>query len=546
MTKKIVSAALAVILLATLMLPVSAQSYTLRNDEVPVIMIGGDGEPIVDAEGNQVIDVAHLSAVTADVEKKDVYESVANILKPFLLEGIFLNRWDKYYENLYTEISEMTQPFRLDKDGNATNGTNISAARIAENERSMHADKKGEKGYYSYNDYLFWYDWRLDPLETADRLAEYIDNVLAATGKEKVAIIARCVGTNIALAYVAKYGTAKLYGLGFDGSCSCGGEFISDALSGKFHVDGNAIERFLTDYDAMGLMNVSEFAIASVDLLTKSGVLDAFLKVSRATIYKKIAEGATSALALSTMLTMPCYWCFVTAEDYETAKNYIFGEEGSAKRAEYAVLIEKLDRYQDTVRTKIPELMQSLKDNGVNVGVFSKYGYQIVPICASCDAVADTYASVHSSSFGATTSTVYDTLSDDYIAARVAEGKGKYISPDKKVDASTCIFPDNTWFSKGARHGDWTKTENELLYAVVTADRQLTTEDFDYTQFMVYNTQTREMSPMTTENCNTEYWTADQETDAPTNVFLRIRAYLKALVNWIKALGTRLRTKHEK
>ena len=61
MTKKIVSAALAVILLATLMLPVSAQSYTLRNDEVPVIMIGGDGEPIVDAEGNQVIDVAHLS-----------------------------------------------------------------------------------------------------------------------------------------------------------------------------------------------------------------------------------------------------------------------------------------------------------------------------------------------------------------------------------------------------------------------------------------------------------------------------------------------------
>ena len=187
--------------------------------------------------------------------------------------------------------------------------------------------------------------------------------------------------------------------------------------------------------------------------------------------------------------------------------------------------------------------MAGLAEHDARIAIISKYGFQIVPICESSDAIADQYASVKNSSFGATTSTIYTTLPDEYIAQREAEGKGRYISPDKQVDASTCLFPDYTWFTKGARHGNWTKAENEIMYTVTTADRQLTIDDFDLTQFMVYDSETKTMSPMTAENCHTEYWVADEEIDHPSNLFQRLRAYFPSLLRWLKVVFAALREK---
>ena len=538
--KKAISLFLALLLTAALLLPALAVDPSKLpysgNDRIPVIMIGGDGEPLYNAEGEHIFTLTELGKLTEKTDKKDMYEAVANVLQPFLLEGVLFNRWDNYYKNLEKEIGELTGDIKLDADGNPSNGSHISPARYEEMKRNMQTDKSAGKGYYDIYDYCFWYDWRLDPLLIADQLNDYIDGVLAATGAEKVAIVSRCIGTTVAVSYAAKYGTSKLNGVGLDGSCTAGGEFISDALSGNFKLDGNAIGRFLTDYDALGMLSVSEFALASLDLLTKSGALDAVTGISRETIYKKIMQGATSALALSTLFTMPCYWCFVTADRYEAAKTNVFGAPGSEKRQQYAGLIEKLDVYHNTVRLHLSDIMRGFGENGVNTGVISKYGFQIVPICASGDAVADQYASVTSSSFGATASTLYDTLPEDYVAGREAEGKGRYISSDRQVDASTCLYPDSTWFIKGARHGNWLSAENEILYTVTTADRQLTTADLPYTQFIVYNDAEKTVSPMTAENCHTEYWTADPSADHPKTVFERLKAFFDALIRWFRAL----------
>ena len=458
---------------------------------------------------------------------------------------MLFNRWDNYYANLEAEIAELTAEVRLDENGNVPNGSGISQEHRQQVETDKHSDNKGKKGYYGLYDYHFWYDWRLDPMEIADQLHDYIEGIKAATGYPRVGIISRCVGTNVAMAYVAKYGTDSLQGVGLDGTGSNGGEFISDALSGKFRLDGSAIERFLVDYDELGLLNISDFALASIDLLVKSGMIDGLTAAARATIYYKIVKGATSALALSTLFTMPCYWGFVAPEDYDEAIRYVFGEEGSEKRTRYAGLIDKLDRYQEQVASRITELLTDLHEDGTNVGVISKYGFQMFPICASGDAVSDQYASVKRSSFGATTSTVYDTLPDDYIAARVAEGQGDYISPDRQVDASTCMFPDYTWFTKGARHGKWTTTESSILYTVVTAKRQYAVEDLEVSRFMVYHPDTDTMEPMTEENCHTEYWLADREEDHSRNPFRRFAAFVRSWIRWIKEFFRSLQQKRE-
>ena len=541
--KKCISLLLCIVLLVTAVIPVFALDYSNPSKDVPVILIGGDGEPIVDAEGNEVFSATELTKVFKGVDGGSVYESVANVLQPFLLEGVLFNRWDRYYANLESEIGALTEDFRLDENGDAVNGSSIAQRRFDGMARDITVDKAEKKGYYAYGDYHFWYDWRLDPMEIADQLAAYIDGVLAITGKEKVAIISRCVGTNVAMAYVAKYGVSKIHGFGIDGTITNGGEFISDAISGKFRLDGPALERFLTDCNLLGVFNVSEFAMASVDLLVKSGALDGIRNITRATVYDKIKEGATSAIAMATVFTMPCYWAFVISEDFETAKQYVFGPEGGEKRQRYAGLIQKLDAYHTAVRLHLAEFLTGMRDQGVNISIISKYGFQMVPICESRTAISDQYASVTRSSFGATTGTVYHTLSDEYIAARQAEGKSNYISPDRLVDASTCLFPDCTWFTKGIRHGDWQDVENQIMYNVITANRQLTVNDLPYTQFIVYNSETDEVSPMTEENCNTEFWQASQETDAPKSVIVRMIAFFRSLHRWLRAAADWFRAK---
>ena len=531
----------------TTSLRVHAAAPELTGSQIPVVLLGGDGEPLYDADGNYVFQIDDLGSLTEGSDRKELLKSIANVLQPFLIDGLLLNKWDNYYEKLEEEVSELFEDVRLNENGEVTNGTDISKARRDYLRDSVTVDTKADKGYYDFSDYHFWYDWRRDPMEIADELAAYIDAVKAITGAPKVAITGRCVGCNVMLAYLVKYGYDSVYGFGFDGTSSNGGEFISEAISGKFKLDGPALERFLIDYDTLGMLDLSDFVMATIDLLVKSGALEGLSKAVRATIYDKVAQGVTGALARSTFFTMPCYWGFVKAEDYDEAIRYVFGEEGSEKRTQYAGLIKKLDRYHTEVAEKIPELMQGLSEHNIKTAIISKYGFQILPICASSEVIADQYASVTNSSFGATTAdSIYTTLSDEYIAQRVAEGKGKYISPDKQIDASTCLYPDYTWFTKGVRHGEWTHTENAILYTVITADRQFTVDDFDLTQFMVYDKPTKTMSPMTEENCHTEYWTLDPKTDHPSNPFQRILPFLRSLKAWFQTAFEAIKTKLEK
>ncbi len=551
--KKVLSIVLTLIMILSLATPAFAANISGWGSQIPIVEISGDGEPLYDAEGNQIFKTTDLLSglLGSDEEGEsgdsDLIGSVVNVLEPFLIEGILFDKWDRYYENLYLEISELFAASHLNKDGTAPEGSGLSAERKAEVASRVATDFKKERGWYGDIDYKFYYDWRLDPWAVADEFYNHIEAVKKTTGADKVAIMAKCLGTNVVLAYVAKYGTDSIYGLGFDGGTVNGMEPISDAISGKFSVDGNAISRILTDCNFYNIMNISPFIIQTVDMVTKTGILDRVVGFTEEMLYAKLVEGVTSALARATVMTWPSYWAAVTAEDYATAIKYVFGDENDPKRTEYAGLIEKLDNYNTYVRQRIPELLMQVKDSGANVAFIAKYGAQMIPTSESAKLVADQFVSVNRASFGATTSTVYDTLSDEYIAARQAEGKGKYISPDKQIDASTCLFPDYTWFIKGNKHSNWSWWENDLVYTVVTADRQLSIDDFDCSQYVVYDKDRNWADKMTTENCHTEQWEADPKEDMPATkkefIFTSVKALIEWLINLIKLLSGKLQIK---
>lgn len=537
--KRCISIFLSVVLIFSLMMP--AFSWVDANEtksQIPVIRISGDGEPLYDSEGNKIFhyrDVANLVSGNG-ADNSELLKSMAESLLPALAKGLATDNWDDLYAGLETEISKLFANSLLDENGNVPNNSGLAQKRIDEMERKRHNSQKGSKGYFAWNDYWFRYDWRLDPMEIADDFNSYIKDIKKSTGCEKVGIMATCLGTNVVMAYVAKYGVEDIQGIAMDGSVVGGAEILSEVVCAKFDVDPAALMRVLRDVEALGLFSLDEFIEETIDMLVQTGLLEGVISTTENIFYDKLVKGVTSALALSTFYTWPNYWACVSPEDYESAKYYVFGEEGSEKRIKYAGLIEKLDNYDREVRKKIPELIQKIKDGGANFGVISKYGFQIIPICANSDAVSDQFASVKRSSFGATTSNVYETLSDEYIAQRVAEGKGRYISPDKLIDASTCICPDNTWFIKGSSHSNWNSYELKILYDVSTADRQLTVDDFPYSQFMVYNTEADTLAPMTEENCNTENWDADPDVYRPESFFDKLRVAIKSFVRWLGLL----------
>lgn len=539
--KKILSILLAAVLMLSLATPAfAAVNVNASKSQIPIIRISGDGESLYDDQGNELVTgTGVFSALeTEDGDNEELYRSIAHVLLPFLIDGLIYDQWDGYYDALYEEISELFGNALLDKNGEPLDNSGISESRKKQLERDMNTDKYGSKGYYAVEDYRFYYDWRLDPTDIADDFNAYINAIRTKTGHDKVGIVASCLGTSIVMAYLAEYGSDAVSGIGLDGSVCNGSEILSQTISGKFTVDGDSLTRVLEDSNYLGVFDMDEFLLATVDLLSKSGAIDGITTSVKMTIYDKVAKGVTSALALSTLCTWPGYWSTVSAEDYDDAMLYVFGEKGSEKRVEYAGLIKKIENY-NVVRGKTDNLLTAAKANGVNIGIVSKYGYQIIPICKSGPELADELVTVEKSSFGATTSKIYDTLPDIYLAQMTPEER-KYVSPDKQVDASTCLFPDSTWFIKGASHAHWTDEEIQILYDVVSADRQLTVEDTEISQFMVYTYEDDTARKMTTENCDTYVWSESSSAKPTNNPIQKLVAFLKALFNWFKLLFTKV------
>lgn len=540
--KKLIAVFLSFVLILSITSP--AFSWVDANEshsQIPVIRISGDGEPLYDLEGNKIFHYKDIAKVLKNdgengSENSELYKSMAENLLPALAKGLATDNWDDLYSSLETEISKIFSNSLLDENGNVTNGSGLSQKRKEQMENKRNNSQMGSKGYFAWNDYWFHYDWRLDPMETADEFNTFVQDIKRTTGCEKVGVAATCLGTNIVMAYVAKYGAKDIQGIAMDGSVVSGAEILSDVICAKFDVDPPAVMRILRDVEGLGMFSMDEFLSATIDMLIQTGLMEGVISTTENIFYDKLVEGVTSALALSTFYTWPNYWACVTPEDYESAKFYVFGAEGSEKRMKYAGLIEKLDRYDKEVRQQVPKLLQKIKDDGANLGVISKYGFQMIPITSTSDAISDQFASVTRSSFGATTSNVYETLSDEYIAQRVAEGKGEYISPDKLIDASTCLFPEYTWFIKGSSHSDWTCYELKIMFEVASANRQLTVNDFPYSRFMVYDDASDSLSPMTEENCNTENWDSAPEIYKPESFIDKLKVAVNAMIVWTKLL----------
>ncbi|MGN1418112.1 MAG: hypothetical protein ACI4W6_02155, partial [Acutalibacteraceae bacterium] len=160
------------------------------------------------------------------------------------------------------------------------------------------------------------------------------------------------------------------------------------------------------------------------------------------------------------------------------------------------------------------------------MGVISGYGYSAVPITPSWDVVGDGVVDTKSTSFGATVAPYGKTLDSEYLE----NADPKYISPEKSVDASTCLFPDKTWFVRDLKHSSGHDSLGKLFAAILySEDEEITVSSLEeYPQFLKFNAEDETVS-------------ANTQTRVTTDLMQRfigaIREFIMLLVKLIKSIG---------
>ena len=316
-------------------------------------------------------------------------------------------------------------------------------------------------------------------------------------------------------AYIDEYGhLGHIKNVMFSDVLSNESTFISKAFSGQIEFDAKLIERYAGQLDYCG-KNVSngvgfvfsdllyEIVFESMSFFNQVEITDSLLDGVESLyerLYKALVPALCHAIGFATQVNN---WTCVAEEDMDTALDLMFGAKGTETREMYSGLIAKIEKYRTNISKDLTGFYDRAKANGIHVGFLGKYGYLNAPLTVGADLLSDTLVSLEDATMGATCAKISKTLSDDYIAARVAEGKGKYISADKMVDLSTCYSPDTTWIFKNTHHNIAEQTD-PVIKAFLNGDKETVDSvkaKYGYSQFNVYNDATKTFTAMTEDNC---------------------------------------------
>ena len=540
--KKIISLILCLLMMSTLCIPVFAVKDA--DYKVPTVLIRGDGADLVTAEGEPLWP-KKFGDEEGDTD--ELVDAIAEVLVPYFPAGLISGNWDPYYDKFQEVMLRFFGDTALDGDGKPVSvGSKINQWFIDDNTNSKKTNKIS-RGRYDYASYVYHYDFRLSPYEHMKELDEYIMAVMKVTKSDKINIVGRCLGGGMLMCYLDYY-LNKLETTGckpyiknvmFQAVTSNGCDALNSAFSDTMNFDSLALQRFMSEYIDVdstsigGILDtapfVNEVIMTSYDLLREVGVVDSTVIAMADKLYATLYAGLTPRLLKAIFGTWAGYWTAIDEEHFDKALVLVYGEEGSETRAEYAGLVEKIQKYYDEITLRKKDIITACEAKGVHFGSYTKYGYQAYPFVENPHVVSDSLVKLEKATFGATCGTVGNPLADQYIASRVEAGFGEYISSDKMVDLSTSLFKDTTWVVKNLHHDNWTY-DTDVINNFVWSTNCTTNNDKTYPRFMVFNDETKTKEPMSEENRDTSQW-EDLEENKST-----IATKLAALFRWLTSI----------
>lgn len=496
--KKITSLLLCFMMLITLISPVASAAEAKYESDIPVIyLMGRNNKVITKADGT-------LASNAKELDRLEYISGVAGpVLEEFIKASITKDYGD-WIDALIESIEPVYDDWRLDPDGTAT----VVGSYVDWNPETCHIPNKTSN--YGIADYMFYYDWRLSPFDEADNLDKYIERVCEVTGHDKVNIHARCLGANFAVAYIynsynGKYDhDFRVANLALNTS-ALGGYISAGALfANQVDFNPDVIDQYVTYigsdafdeplYNTILTTMVSVFNMATVLDLGTDAIED---------LYDEVGDELVPRIIMASYGGFPSYWSMISDKYFDDAKKAVFYND--ELKNTYAGLIEKADEYyeklgkvnDETGHTGYEQLLLDCEEErGMSTIVLAKYGIPFIPLFKGSNLTGDARGTVNEISLGAECTTIDETFSDEYIAKAKENGTYKYIAKDLTVDASTCLFPDTTWFAKNLSHEAWPDEFHNLALSFFKSNGELTVWDEEaiFTQFVEYDKESNTFS----------------------------------------------------
>ncbi len=407
-------------------------------------------------------------------------------LVPAAADLISTKNYDAFGDELIAAVQEGFGGLALDNDGNSQ--PNVSA--------EYGTPETSDHGYG--HSYYFGYDFRLDPIEHAKELKRYIDEVKEITKHDSVRVRASSMGGVVMLAYLRLYGSDGIDSIILQNCPLQGTAVAGELFNGKVYIDKDA------------LINYASGALPSLDSDFFGGVLYGLIEMFEAGgvwedlvgLADKLVSNLKGRVFDEALIPifgkMPGIWSFVPDEYYENGKAFM-----KIEGDEYSVLLEKLDFYHYEVQQKAGEILRGAQANGTNIYIVVGYNMQRTPLVEAYKNTSDGTVDTQYASLGATCAPIGEYLPEDYEQAAYPETK--YISPDRMIDASTCLLPECTWFIKDMLHSTTHDGHHEMYTVMHKSEEQMTVFDNEkYPQFMQNDTVNQTFYNVTKEGSDVD------------------------------------------
>ena len=459
---------LCILLSLLLILTLSAPAFAADEEHPTIYVLGARVVSLQAADGTQIF----------PNDSVDAGEVLKEYLKPCLEKlamGILVRDYEEWAAEFHEAIVKVFGDLALDGNGEVSDGSHP--------EHPYNYSLPQKTSNYEVYDYQLYYDWRVSPLESAELLKAYIDEVKAVTKESKVNLLGRCYGANVVQAYLTLYPEHALENVddvsylasSVDGLDSLGALFTADITLEPDAVN-NFVDYYMQNGDLIEDPEIRTLITATVEMLNYISVLGLTLDACELFV-DEVKEAVFPRVLKDTFGGYVSYWSMVPAEKYEQARDFIF----AGVEDEYAGFIAKCDRYHNEVQLKAEETLKYLESKGIDFYIVSKYSYPDVPISEGATALADGFTSVKRQSFGATCAEYGEVLSDKYIDSLQ---NSKYLSPDHKIDASTCLFPETSYFVKDIYHDTFPHAINS--FAIKLMNSEATVSGGEYPQYVRY------------------------------------------------------------
>ena len=451
------------------------------------------------------------------VWKQDVAEKVLDAVKAEIPgvaagAGLAIAGINKpLFKTLQPYVNDLIEYMQLNDDGTSKYDVELYPHSVED----TRLDRLKEIKYYPDHDslmnlgekagdenvYCCTLDWRLGQVDNAAVLNDYINELLEATGKEKVSLMGVSFGGQVVASYLSLYGGEKVNNVVLHCPALDGSTIVSELLKGDVTVAWSDALDLYCSYDKVE----QEYSVIT-DLISIS-FLDEFLM------------DFINYELLDFFLNFGSVWDLVPVSEYAALRDKLLTD------GTHGEIIRKSDIYHFEIAAKRKETFEKLKSEGVDISIIAGYGCEPVVSCGTnSDGVIDL-----ASAAGAFCAAPGEALSKDYKQQACTEHC--HISPANTVDASVGYLPENTWYIENMYHGlgvNETKV-NELMMTLLTSEEiKDIHSSAEYPQFIASQNRCRGLY-CSFDNCAEGYLTPYSSKLNITNVSRKDTVYINSI-----------------